>query len=271
MHQIGLLLGTGFISSIAMLAQTQPNGMPLQRPERGRPYSATVTSTSLQTFPDGMHLTQTTTILEYRDAEGRTRTEATERVSCSSELTKVITIRDPTTDASYRLDPVRKYALRLHIATPVTISMADLQSAQGARGDGRTQPTNSDAIARLAVQRQRLQSELAALGDQMRTTRERKDPNNNVEDLGSQAVNGVPARGTRVTTIVPVGAIGNDREFRSVTERWFSPELNLLVKSVTTDPRFGTTTYELTKITREPPDPSLFRVPSDYTIAGVPR
>ncbi len=87
------------------------------------------------------------------------------------------------------------------------------------------------------------------------------------EDLGTMNVNGVHARGTRITTTVPVGAIGNDREFKSVTERWFSPDLNLLVKSVSTDPRFGTTRYELTNISRQPPDPSLFQAPADYKLS----
>jgi hypothetical protein len=91
--------------------------------------------------------------------------------------------------------------------------------------------------------------------------------NDIVEDLGTMTVNGVTARGTRSTTIVPVGAIGNDRELRSVSERWFSPDLNLLIKSVSTDPRFGTTIYELMNISRLPPDPSLFRVPAEYNLA----
>ena len=90
------------------------------------------------------------------------------------------------------------------------------------------------------------------------------------EDLGTLTVNGVPAQGTRITTLVPVGAIGNDREFRSVSERWFSSDLNLLIKSVSTDPRFGTTTHELTNISRQPPDPSLFQVPADYSITSNP-
>lgn len=82
-----------------------------------------------------------------------------------------------------------------------------------------------------------------------------------------QTINGVLARGTRITTVIPQGAIGNDREFRSISERWFSPDLNLLIRSVSTDPRFGTTTFELTNISRQSPDPSLFRVPADYTTA----
>lgn len=44
----------------------------------------------------------------------------------------------------------------------------------------------------------------------------------------------------------------------------------MLVKSVSTDPRFGTTTYELTNISRQPPDPSLFQVPADYSILSNP-
>jgi outer membrane protein assembly factor BamA len=51
-----------------------------------------------------------------------------------------------------------------------------------------------------------------------------------------------------------------------MTERWFSPFLNLLVKSVSSDPRFGMTTYELTNISLALPDLSLFRVPADYKV-----
>lgn len=33
-----------------------------------------------------------------------------------------------------------------------------------------------------------------------------------------------------------------------------------------TEPRFGTTVYQLSNISREEPDASLFQVPSDYTV-----
>jgi hypothetical protein len=89
-----------------------------------------------------------------------------------------------------------------------------------------------------------------------------------IKDLPTSTINGVPARGSRISTRVPIGAIGNDREFQSVSELWFSSDLNLLIKSVNTDPRFGTTIYELTNISRQPPDPSLFRVPSEYNVAS---
>ncbi len=92
----------------------------------------------------------------------------------------------------------------------------------------------------------------------------KNDPADLVEDLGTATVNGVSVSGTRVTTTVPKGAIGNDREFHSTSERWFSPDLNLLIKSASVDPRFGTTSYEMTNISRVLPDPSLFRIPADY-------
>jgi hypothetical protein len=40
----------------------------------------------------------------------------------------------------------------------------------------------------------------------------------------------------------------------------------MMVKTTSTDPRFGTTTRELTNINRANPDPSLFKPPADYTV-----
>ncbi len=92
-----------------------------------------------------------------------------------------------------------------------------------------------------------------------------------VEDLGTQVINGVQAQGARVTNTIPVGAIGNNRELKVVSERWESKDLGVQVKTVNTDPRFGTTTYDLTNIIQGPPDPSLFRVPSDYAVSPPPK
>jgi len=88
----------------------------------------------------------------------------------------------------------------------------------------------------------------------------------NSEDLGMMHQNGVPAQGTRTTLTIPVGQIGNNREIKVVNERWYSPDLQMVVKSVNSDPRFGTTTYELKNVIRSNPDSSLFQIPSDYTV-----
>ena len=61
-------------------------------------------------------------------------------------------------------------------------------------------------------------------------------------------------------------SIGNDRDLQIVDEHWFAPDLQLVVKSVNSDPRFGETTYQLTNILRGAQDPALFQVPADYAV-----
>ena len=86
------------------------------------------------------------------------------------------------------------------------------------------------------------------------------------EDLPSQIINGIRTKGARVTMTVPKGTFGNDRDVQVVNERWYSDDLQVLVKSSNSDPRFGVTTYELTNVVQAPPDPRLFQVPADYTL-----
>jgi hypothetical protein len=88
----------------------------------------------------------------------------------------------------------------------------------------------------------------------------------NQESLGTQAIEGVMAEGTRVTFTIPAGKIGNERPIVTVNERWYSQELQTVVLTKNSDPRMGETTYRLTNINRSEPDPSLFQVPADYTV-----
>jgi hypothetical protein len=214
--------------------------LPAPRAETGKPFSATVTTQTSQIFLDGTRVNRTTTMIEYRDAEGRVRTETLQPGSPSSEPLRTITIRDTVAGTTYRLNPADKSAVKVPMAT---------------------------GSSRMA---QELESEVSATVEQLKVALKaqagRSESGANTEDLGTATINGVTARGTRSTTVVPAGAIGNDREFRSVEERWFSTELNLLVKSISSDPRFGTTTYELMNISRQAPDPALFQVPADYTV-----
>jgi hypothetical protein len=90
------------------------------------------------------------------------------------------------------------------------------------------------------------------------------------ENLGTQSVNGANAVGVRTTMVIPKGQIGNNKDIKVMTERWSSNDLQMLVKSINSDPRFGDTTYQLTKITPGTPDAALFQVPSGYTVAEQP-
>lgn len=86
------------------------------------------------------------------------------------------------------------------------------------------------------------------------------------ETLGKQSIEGVEAEGTRTTLTIPAGAIGNERPISIVSERWYSPELQLVLMSKHSDPRFGETIYRLTNINRSEPSRTLFEVPADYTL-----
>ncbi len=86
------------------------------------------------------------------------------------------------------------------------------------------------------------------------------------EDLGAQVIQGLTAQGKRVTRTIPAGQVGNQRPIDIVTETWYSPDLQVVLMSKTSDPRFGETVYQLNHINRAEPDHSLFTVPSDYTV-----
>ncbi|HNU08510.1 MAG TPA: hypothetical protein PKO33_12155 [Pyrinomonadaceae bacterium] len=86
------------------------------------------------------------------------------------------------------------------------------------------------------------------------------------ESLGKKTFDGVTAEGTRTTIEVPVGQIGNDRPVLVVTERWFSPELQMVVMSKHTDPFIGEVVFRLANIKLGEPAADLFKVPADFTI-----
>ncbi|HZS07007.1 MAG TPA: energy transducer TonB [Blastocatellia bacterium] len=90
------------------------------------------------------------------------------------------------------------------------------------------------------------------------------------ESLGKQTIEGVEAEGTRWTTTIPAGEIGNERPIEIVTERWYSPELQTDLLRRHFDPRTGENVYKLINVSRREPDHSLFEVPSDYTIKEGP-
>ena len=94
----------------------------------------------------------------------------------------------------------------------------------------------------------------------------RDKPNSQTESLGVQNIEGVDAEGSRTTTTIPAGSIGNEREIQVVYEKWYSKDLQVIVYSKHVDPRFGEQTYRLTNINRTEPPITLFSPPSDYQI-----
>jgi len=89
------------------------------------------------------------------------------------------------------------------------------------------------------------------------------------ENLGTASIQGVEARGTRTTSTIAAGEVGNDTPLVTTTEKWTAVAVGLkglMVREITDDARSGKYAKELTSISQEEPDPALFRPPADYEI-----
>ena len=221
----------GAISASGAFVAVAPSGPPAVV---GEPYSATFETEMSQTLADGTHIDRhTITQKQYRDSQGRTRTEQylvdPVILNADSKTPSSITIRDAATGVTFVLNPRQHTARQLmppQRPTPAAIS----QMAQAQR---QAEPL-----------RPRIQQ----------------------EDLGAQTIEGLFAKGTRLTTTIPTGAQGNDRPIVIVQESWVNPDLKIMVLSKRLDPRNGEQTVRLTNIDRSEPDPTLFEVPADYTM-----
>lgn len=86
------------------------------------------------------------------------------------------------------------------------------------------------------------------------------------ENLGEKMILGFLTTGTRVITTLPAGQIGNDRPIDIVSEQWFSPELELVMRSLHRDPWAGEFITTVTKISRGDQAAALFEVPESYKV-----
>ena len=246
---------------------------------KGAPYSAEAVTESIQTLSDGNRIVNKFTSQVYRDSEGRTRREQTLKglggVGTGEEPLQTIFINDPVTGTSYSLDS-RTHTAHKSMPFNFRIMKSDkpgenqfeFRAAQGAGA------TSNVIVTTQVAPGQRLPPPGAGDHFEIRTEgtagfalRTKPAPGNEVkEQLGKQLIEGVEAEGTRTTITIPAGEIGNERAIQIVSERWYSPELQLVVMTRHSDPRSGETTYKLTNINRTEPAKTLFEVPAGFTI-----
>jgi hypothetical protein len=217
---------------------------------KGAPYSAETVSEFMQTLADGNRIVRRATGRVYRDSEGRIRREE-DRATGST----AISITDPVVGVSYSLDPERRIAWKTPSFAGMIImnTMDDRDAPRSGRPlfvpEGASGPMTMELNGgRIAIRR-------SGDGEQR-----------NAETLPPKPIEGIVADGRRITTTIPAGSIGNERAITVVTEEWTSPELQVLVLTEHRDPRSGDSSYRLLNINRGEPSPSLFEVPSDYTI-----
>jgi hypothetical protein len=230
----------------------------------GAPYSAQAVTQRIQTLADGNRITQTTTNNVARDSKGRVyREESLPGLGTGNpEPPHLILIEDPVAGMHITLDSNSKIAMKMPTSGRQTKRMDEaafayadppmgIRVSGGAVGAGEPGPATDIQIVTSKK-----------LMDEAKTTQ---------ADLGTQSVEGVIAKGTRITRTIPAGEMGNDMPIVITTETWFSPDLKVLVMSKSSDPRMGETTYKLTNLIRGEPDPTLFQIPADYTVKDQPQ
>lgn len=83
------------------------------------------------------------------------------------------------------------------------------------------------------------------------------------QDLGTRTVEGMEARGSKMTVVVPADAIGNLHPIQQVSEVWLANGLALPVLMKATDPLNGEHCPSLHSIvTGIEANPGLFQIPS---------
>jgi hypothetical protein len=89
------------------------------------------------------------------------------------------------------------------------------------------------------------------------------------ESLGTKIIEGIECEGTRTSTTIPAGQIGNERPITLTSERWYSPKLQVDVLVKRNDPRSGENRYRLVNIDQSEPSATLFQVPADYSVIDM--
>ena len=199
---------------------------------KNAPFSAQITRETVQVLADGNRIDRKETGAIARDSVGRTRREmslpAIGPLAASGPVPHLVFIKDPAAGKNYALDEQKKTAMVMDISSSEKSHVYKFERS----------PMGSNELAV------------------------------STESLGTKTIDGLNVEGTRTTRTIPAGQIGNEQPIVITTEKWYSPELQTIVSLTRTDPRFGTTTYQLTNINRADPPQSLFIVPQDYTVTS---
>ncbi len=232
---------------------------------KNSPFAAQAVTEFTQILEDGNRIDRRYQSSVARDSRGRTRRE--EEIALIGPLflasnagaSRLVTIVDPESGVTYTLDEGQRVAFRSlpaadrkllelnKLADSLKADKAIAVSGGGGRGAGAADLKKAELLLNKVRQ---------GAGDEQVV----------LQDLGSRMIEGVRAEGQRATTIIPAGTIGNARPIETVSERWFSPELQMPVLITRRDPRNGETTYRLTNILRGEQQDGLFTVPAGYEV-----
>ncbi len=276
--------------SSGMLGISSPLGA---QSASGKPIYAEFAIEHHQSFADGTHISRSTFSCIYRDSQGRIRRESQLSVpglAAGIAAATFITIIDHHLGFGFILNPQEMVAHRYELngAGPSYVARLNAQAGGSALLSSDSKPpaatensaTSTDSAAQwhphifsahhirpamdggigpeAAAPTMRIDQPFLAAPNPVRT-----------ENLGEQTILGFRTRGTRVITTLPAGQIGNDRPIDIVSEQWFSPDLELVMRSTHHDPWAGEFTTTVTKVSRGDQPASLFEIPSAYKVVDT--
>lgn len=253
---------------------------------KNSPFSAEAVSESVQVLADGNRIVRSSTSKLFRNGEGRFRRELAGGTGglFGSFYTfgSGITILDPVGGHRYLIDSALKTAriAPLKPGTAVTVTgsvtmdpakLAEMKKlAETYRVAEEGKPATEARIVVAPMPPMVMTGTFPRIPAVPFGAAGHSNYETRTEELGSRDFEGVTADGKRTVTTIPADAIGNERPIEISYERWYSKQLELVVYSKHSDPRFGDQTYKLTNLVRSEPDPSLFTLPQGYKLLTAP-
>lgn len=256
------------------------------------PYSADAVTEVTQLLADGNKIEQRTSASIARNGAGRTRRERNgialgTLVAQSSQ--PIVTITDPKSGVHITLNYDLKIAFRakpprFKWAEPasgggvvfgeagVMSSRSTMSAGPGGTFDVRVEGPGAPAAGSFEVLAippppPMPMGPIGPMGPM--TTKAAWSGEVHTDALEPKDIEGLRAEGTRTTMVIPAGTMGNAMAIEVINERWYSPELKIVLLTRRYDPRFGETMYRLTNIVRAEPAEDLFKVPADFKIEDM--
>ena len=252
---------------------------------KGAPYAADEITESFQMLADGTKISHQSQVTVYRDGEGRVRRESPTQ----------ITIWDAKENVSYTLDPKSMTAVKSAMGKAISFTgttAADKRALEITLRSSSVEASQAKVAVdtQIAAALDKMKAEMAASGNAIMVNGTMAAPNaaeamkeqlffamekvsqapgsklSHNESLGQRVMEGLTADGTRSTSTIEAGVIGNDRPINIVAERWYSSELQTAVYSKRSDPRTGEEIFRLTNVRRGEPGADLFLLPPGYRL-----
>lgn len=240
-----LIVGFALLLAVSWRAVAgQTPGLPTLEPQEGifvtpvagQPFSATVTTEVKRELKDGSTWQSVATSLIARNSQGQIHNEAHAFLPIGLERKPTSTlISVHIYDPQLRLNTFLN--LNTHIARQSTLSRepATAPPANWAQMDQRFRPST----------------------------------NVQLEDLGTQTMEGFYVHGYRRTNTYDARSTGTGRSIVVTDEYWYAEDIRLNLLEKHNDPRKGDFTTTVTQVNRTEPAAELFVVPAGYKIVDV--